>query len=149
MVIYKLQSETFKMTQIQTFPKFCVLSGEKYEDIVLPSDFIEYDNHANNYANAKKYTVASNAEGKILKICDNKDTNAETCYMLSCIQKKSNKCKYYIIKESYNQVCKGCGSTSCSSHFCRGAYSDEYWYSSQYVGENIQQATEAYFKLLQ
>jgi asparagine synthase (glutamine-hydrolysing) len=63
--------------------------------------------------------------------------------------KKSNKCKYYIIKESYNQVCKGCGSTSCSSHFCRGAYSDEYWYSSQYVGENIQQATEAYFKLLQ
>jgi hypothetical protein len=137
------------MAQTHTIPKFCVLNGEKCDNIILPTDFITYDNCSRRFEFSSKYKVAANAKGEILKFRDNKDTTSETCYMLSRIQKKENVFRYYITKESYNQVCEGCGSNSCHSQFCRGGYCHEYYYSAQYIGKDVVKAMEVFLKLLQ
>jgi len=58
-------------------------------------------------------------------------------YLLQRIVKKNGKHRYYITKETRESMCNGCGSYTCTSHYCRGSFTDEYYYSAQYVGKNL------------
>ncbi len=68
-------------------------------------------------------------------------------YMLSRIPKKSGANRYYITIEISTRTCQGCGSSSCSSMSCRGAFDYESEYSSKYVGKSLVSALIIFTKL--
>ena len=64
---------------------------------------------------------------------------------LSRIKKANGKHRYYLTTEHNAHICQGCGMDGCRSEYCRGGWEDEKWYSSKYVGKDLENAL---FKLL-
>ena len=59
---------------------------------------------------------------------------------LSRIKKANGKHRYYLTTEHNAHICQGCGMDGCRSEYCRGGWEDEKWYSSKYVGKDLENA---------
>jgi hypothetical protein len=90
-----------------------------------------YSSAQYNYNYSPKYHSAFQGEKRI---CNKKRE------YLCRINKKNGKHRYYITKECEIRTCKGCGDEGCTSRGCRGGFDYEYYYSSKYVGKNINKA---------
>lgn len=93
-----------------------------------------------NYS--KRYKVAIYKDNRIYKKSFYKSHNnyCFTNYFLSYIPKKNKKHRYYITKEKIRQVCRKCGTNLCHISCSRGMYDEIIFYTSQYVGLNLNYA---------
>jgi len=89
-----------------------------------------------------KYKIACKTNTQ--RLCKNISNNL---YLLSRINKKNGKYRYYITKEISQSMCNGCGSYKCNSRYCRGSFNNEYYYSSKYIGNNLDIALLKFYLL--
>ena len=116
------------------------LRKEIFSNIIPESRNIKFhkyypNTHETNY-NYAKYEIARNNENTIIKNTNN--------VMLSRIPKKNGKHRYYITTVRYSSECSDCGPKCFSWEYCRGSVIHQEYYSSIYVGKNLD---EALFKL--
>jgi hypothetical protein len=112
------------------------LRKEIFSNIIPESRNINFDKYypnayETNY-NYAKYEVARNNENTIIKNANN--------LMLSRIPKKNGKHRYYITTVSHTSECSDCGPKCFSWEYCRGSVIHIEYYSSIYVGKNLDEA---------
>ena len=59
--------------------------------------------------------------------------------LLSRIEKKNGKHRYYLTEEYLTKTCDSCGNEGCKSDYCGGLI-DDYWYHSKYIGKCLEYA---------
>lgn len=90
----------------------------------------------------EKYVVLyDNLTHKIINKTNNKVKN-----MLSRIEKKNEKHRYYLTEELHIFTCNGCGRESCYSQYCRGSLENQYWYKSKYIGKCLEYALYQFYQ---
>ena len=116
------------------------LRKEIFSNIIPDSRNIKfhkyYPNTRETNYNYAKYEVARNNKNFIIKNTNN--------LMLSRIPKKNGKHRYYITNVRYASECADCGPKCFSWQYCKASVIDLEYYSSIYVGKNLD---EALFKL--
>jgi hypothetical protein len=72
--------------------------------------------------------------------------NFKVTFLLSRIEKKNGKHRYYLTEETHTFICQGCGRKACCSQYCRGGLEDEYYYQSKYIGKCLEYALYKFYE---
>lgn len=94
-------------------------------------NFIEYIPNAFKTNYSKKYQLAHNLQNYILY---------NHGFYLSRIYKKNLKHRYYLTTKIIVTICSSCESSICMNPYCSGSLEDEEYYTSKYVGKNLNKA---------
>jgi hypothetical protein len=110
------------------------LGREIFSFLILDENMINFvecvpEAYKTNYS--KKYQLARNKNNYVLY---------NNSFFLSRIYKKNLRHRYYITTKIVVVVCSSCGSSICMNPYCSGLLVDEEYYSSEYIGKNLNKA---------
>ena len=114
----------------------CKMAHEHSIPSIMFSKYYPSMAHETNYSDV--YEIAK-------RVSDNVIHKNDQGNMLSRIPKKNGKHRYYLTTETQIRTCDGCGSTRCLSQYCRGGFSYEYYYTSIYLGKDLDEILQQHF----
>ena len=111
------------------------LGREIFSFLILDENMINFiecvpDAYKTNYS--KKYQLACNKNNYFLY-----NNNS---FFLSRIYKKNLRHRYYLTTKIVVTICISCGSSICMNPYCSGPLEEEEYYSSEYIGKNLNKA---------